>query len=266
MSQRKSPEPKAGCEVGPAAKKVSRRAHPPLRRSAVAATREAGNGSLNERAYSEIKLAVITHLLRPGQKVSEGMLAEKFKLTKAPVRAAMRRLVEDGLIVTKSSKLQTIAPLTFTEIREVFTLRNLLEPEAAREAARWADIGELRRLNTACMRNYAFGEPREELAFLESNKAFHVAIARASRNARLSRWIEQLQDAAMRILWFALQIDNRPQTWAQGHAEIIEAFEHRDGEAVAKKAREHLLLGQQTVLDVLMTSSKLKNFSLGERE
>lgn len=221
------------------------------------------DGALNARAYSEIKRGIITHRLKPSQRISETLLSDMFELGRASVRAAIARLIEDGLIVSRSTKTQIVAPLTFADIRETFALRATLEPEAARLAAGKADIAELRRLNALCMRPYRFGDAREELAFLEANRTFHMAIAEAAHSPRLTRWIGQLQDAAMRVLWVTLKVDGRPQVWSHGHDDIIAALEAGDDVAAAARAGEHLSKGQQTVFEVLLNAPDIREISIG---
>lgn len=207
-------------------------------------------------AYRRIKRAIITHDLAPSQKISENMLVEEYDLTKSAVRAAVTSLTFEGLIVSRSSKFQTVAPLTMANINETFRLRNILEPEAVRLAAGKADVDHLRELNELCQRPYTAGDRDDEYEFLTANALFHIAIAQGSGMPRLAQWIEQLHDQTMRCLWISLQVEGRPDVWSHGHDEIIDALEKGDGEKAVGIARAHLHSGQRLVFDILssMTS------------
>jgi DNA-binding GntR family transcriptional regulator len=215
---------------------------------------------LAHAAYVELKKAVITHRLTPGQRVSEATLAADFRLSKAPVRAAMSRLAEEGLLIAAGPKTTTVAPLTWGEVQQLFHLRLLLEPDAARQAASRVNLAELERLNVECRKPFKQGNPREEYRFLMANRAFHMAIARAAGNARQARWIEQIHDAVARVLWLALKLDNRPHVWSHGHEEIIEALD--DGDRAAELARLHLVDGQRVLTGVIAALGPLSHVSL----
>lgn len=219
-------------------------------------------GTLLAAARTRLRQAIITHELKPGSKVSEQMLVDRYGFTKATTRAAMASLVEEGLIITKSLRMQVVAPLTLADIRSIFHLRNLLEPDVARQAAGHVDIDELNRLNDACLAAQARPASGEAaLAVLLANKAFHLAIAQAGQNERQYRWIEQLQNAVMRVLWFSLRPDKSENIWDDGHRGLIEALAAGDGNKAAEIALQHLHAGERQVFDGL---SRLPDFSARE--
>lgn len=227
--------------------------------------RNGGPLLLGDQAYNAIKEAIITHRLAPGERVSEGSLARAFGFGKAPIRTAMSRLAEDDLIVARGSKSQVVAPLTLADVYDIFGFRVLLEPEAARRAAQDAPVAELRRLNELCERPYTLGDRTQELQSLRANRDWHLALARASRSPRLAKWLEQLQDASLRVLWYSLQVSDLPQMWSHGHEEITDALERHDAEGAAAKVREHLLSSQQRIIELLVRSEDFKNLQLMSR-
>lgn len=213
----------------------------------------------SEVVYRRLKRAIATHELAPSQKISENLLVRDYGFGKAAVRAAIGRLTDDGLIVSRSPKLQTVAPLTMSDIRQTFHLRNLLEPEAARLAAGRANIERLRELNATCQQPYRFGDGEQEYAFLLANGAFHLAIAQAAGLPRLTHWITQLHDQAVRILWVSLKVENRPEVWSHGHDEIIDALARGSGDIAAAIAKRHLHAGQRLVFEILSSFSSLND-------
>lgn len=218
-----------------------------------------GSNTLIERAYWQLKEAILTHQLRPSERISESRLTAQYDVGKAAIRSALARLAQEQLVVFRSARTQIVAPLTWAGIREIFHLRVLLEPDAATQAAGRIDVGQLSELNRRCQQRYTPGDARDELRFLLANQDFHLAIARASGNERQARIIEQLHDSVARILWMALKIERRPEVWSHGHDEIIAALAAGDGQEAAAQARRHLMEGQNVVMNVILSSPDLRN-------
>lgn len=217
-----------------------------------------GSSTLIERAYWQIKEAILTHQLRPSERISEGRLTAQYGLGKAAIRIALARLAQEQLVIFRSARTQVVAPLTWAGIREIFHLRVLLEPDAAMQAAGRVDVNQLNELNRRCQERYTPGDAREELRFLLANQDFHLAIARSSGNERQARIIEQLHDSVARILWMALKIERRPEVWSHGHDEIIAALAAGNGQEAAAQAKRHLMEGQNVVMNVILSSPELR--------
>ena len=151
---------------------------------------------LSERAYERVKHDIICCLFAPGSEISEARLCAQYKLGKAPVRMALSRLAHDGLVRAIPRRGYMVTPVTLKDIQDVFELRLLLEPPAARLAAGKVDAKRLRLLDEICRAGYQSDEPKSIARFLEANKEFHVAIAQAADNARLVHSIDQLKPPA----------------------------------------------------------------------
>jgi DNA-binding GntR family transcriptional regulator len=217
---------------------------------------------LIDEAYERLKFEIVTLQLAPGEKISEAVLAARFELGTTPIRSAVARLALEGLIVALSERTNVVAPLTLTQIQEVFALRKLLEPHAARLAAGRIDPRELHALEEACQVGYTAGNIDEEYAFLVANRKFHVAIARASGSERLAAMVEQLEDAAMRILCLVLEIENHSEDWQHGHRDILEALVTGNGTRAAEIALAQLVESEELVTRVVLKSSMLSKINL----
>ena len=101
---------------------------------------------LTDRAYERIKHDVITCVLAPGTEVSEPQLCLQYRLGKAPVRMALIRLAHDGLVRAIPRRGYRISPVTLKDIQDIFELRLMLEPLAARMAAGKIDTHRARAL------------------------------------------------------------------------------------------------------------------------
>src|SRR5215208_2101778 len=159
---------------------------------------------LTERAYERIHRDIISCAIQPGSEISENELATQYKLGKAAVRVALTRLSHDGLVRAIPRRGYMVTAVTLKDIHDVFELRLMLEPPAARIAAGKVNTQRLREYDEIYKEGYQPGDPRTTGRFLEANKAFHVTIAEAANNSRLAAAIEQLLDEMTRLLHLGL--------------------------------------------------------------
>jgi DNA-binding GntR family transcriptional regulator len=140
------------------------------------------------------------------------------------------------------------------DVQEVFELRLILEPAAARLAAGKADIRALKELDAVCRASYRTDDPDSALRFLEANRAFHVSIAELSGNRRLADQIGRLLDEMTRMLQLGLGGRDRTGEMAHEHRALIDALARQDGGAAEAVVREQILAAREMVLGVLMHS------------
>lgn len=217
---------------------------------------------LSERAYERIKHDIICCLIAPGDEVSEARLCSQYKLGKAPVRAALSRLAHDGLVRAMPRRGYMVTPVTLKDIQDVFELRLLLEPQAARLAAGRVDARRLRMLDEICRAGYQSGEPKSIARFLEANKAFHVEIAQTAGNARLAHAVSQLLDEMTRLLHLGLGFRNRSQEMQHEHRTLLRALVRGDGATAEKICREQIEAARDMVMKAILSSSAVMNTAI----
>ncbi len=222
--------------------------------------------SLSERAYERIRHDIIVCALAPGTEISEAQLGAHYRLGKAPVRMALNRLAHDGLVRAIPRRGYRVTQVTLKDIHDVFELRLMLEPAAARMAAGKVDAQRLRALDEVCRAGYHPGDARSTSRFLEANKAFHVEIARAAGNARLAGAVEQLLDEMTRLLHLGLGLRNRSQEMQREHRALVKALTHGDGGTAERICREQIEAARGMVLSAILTSSSVMNLALGAEE
>ena len=186
---------------------------------------------LSDRTYERIRHDIISCVLAPGTEISEAQLCSQYRIGKAPVRMALNRLAHDGLVRAIPRRGYRVTPVTLKDIHDVFELRLMLEPAAARMAAGKVDTQRLRALDEISRSGYAPGDPTSISRFLEASMAFQVAIARATGNARLADAIEQLLDEMTRLLHLGLGLRNRSQE--------LSARAPRPGQGARPRRRRH---------------------------
>ena len=173
--------------------------------------------------------------LRPGEPVSEAQLVEQFGFSKAAVRAGLARLRVEGLMVCEPRQGHVVAPITATDILEIYDLRLQLEPPAAAAAAGRmpsADVGRLRALTTPAL---DLTDPDSVERFMQANRAVHVAVAEAAGNRRAAAFVTRLLDDSDRVRLAALLAGaaaNGERVRAE-HRHLLDAIEVGNAEEAA---------------------------------
>ncbi|HEV7456214.1 MAG TPA: GntR family transcriptional regulator [Roseococcus sp.] len=207
--------------------------------------------SLTEQAVAALRRDILSTRLAPGETISEAGAAQRLDMGKAPIRAALARLAEDGLVQAVPRRGWMVSLVTIRDIHEVFDLRLLLEPEAARRAAGRVDTTMLARLDAVCAEGYDCGDAESAMCYLDANKRFHVAIAELSGNGRIARQIDRLLDESTRMLVLGLRRRDRTMEMAHEHHELVERLALGQGEAAAALMHEQIAASREMVLAAL---------------
>jgi DNA-binding GntR family transcriptional regulator len=155
--------------------------------------------------YEALRARILSCELAPGTPVSELTLAKEYKCSPTPVRDALNRLRQEGLVVRESSRRQVVQGLDFVEIRNLCEARAALECACARiylggdAAALDAGLDDLERLARQALE---IGDDRAALVHV--NRDFHVALAALTHNDHLIRMVAQILEASERIFRIGL--------------------------------------------------------------
>lgn len=218
--------------------------------------------SLSQQAYERIRRDVLWCALAPGSEVTESGLAERYEFGKAPIRSALARLAEQGLVHPLPHRGYLIDEITLRDADELFQMRLILEPAAARLAAGRVDDAARARLEHVMEASYSPGDRESEAAFLEANRDFHVALAALSGNGRLTAAIAELLDRTNRIFHLGLALSDRSVEFRHGHGEIIAAITEGDGERAAELLTNGISGSREMVLAALISSPSLRDVSV----
>lgn len=208
--------------------------------------RDAAEGSAaaerqSDQAFEQIKLDIILCRFAPGTRFSEAELSALLGLGRAATRAALTRLGDTGLIQPIPRHGYVVTPITMASIRELFEVRLILEPAAAALATGKVDVARLRTINSAPQHA---GSEGEQLAFTNSNRGFHRAIAAATGNRRLFVLLEAIGDEMQRLvhlgLFGAASKESEREAADRQHEELIQALASGDADAARQAARHHV--------------------------
>lgn len=213
---------------------------------------------LTDSAYAAVKQDIIECVLVPGSEVTEPELGSRYGFGKAPLREALIRLVHESLIEAIPRSGYRISPVTIQDVHDIFDLRLLLEPTAARRAAGHIEAPLLTSLNELCRSGYTPGDRATESAFLRANRQFHVAIAAASGNGRLARVIERLLEETERLFHLGLAVRDRTDEMQHEHEELLRALVDGDPDAAERITVEQVTAARTMVMDGILAAPWLK--------
>jgi DNA-binding GntR family transcriptional regulator len=196
--------------------------------------------SRSDRVYLRLKEAITSVALRPGTSLVEAEVARQLGVSTTPVREALQRLGQDGLVVLSRFRGATVAEITATDVREIFELRVAFEPMAAEQA-----VPVLMETDFAEMRNAiaraASAITRENWQELSHwNRTFHGAFIRRCQNGRLRRVLETLQDQNRIIALLTWEGRGYDEQEHDEHTAILEAASRRHADLAAEHLRQHI--------------------------
>jgi DNA-binding GntR family transcriptional regulator len=218
--------------------------------------------SLSEKAYQSIKREIVKCAISPASIITEVELAEHFRFGRAPVRAALARLYQEGLVKPVARRGYEVAPITIKRARDLFALRLLLEPPAARLAAGQANREHLKRLDELCRAGYQRSNPASIERFLRANTEFHLTVAKASGNELLVETLASLLDQMERFFYFALSLMDRNAEMRHEHHDLVEALLAGDGVKAETITSGQIRAAQKMVLDAMISSARSETVNL----
>lgn len=214
-------------------------------------------GKLSDQAFEMIKRLIIRCELRPGNEVTEAQLSAMTGLGKAPVRAALARLSQRGLVFSVQRRGYRIAPITVRDITNIYQLRLIIEPKIARLAAeRIIPDDVVGRLRDLAVAGYQREDSDSTSEFLDKNRRFHLSIAQLTGNERLIKLMEQLFEEMDRLFYVGLSIRNRSSEMRREHETLIDAIIAGDAERAEKTAAAEITASQKMVIEAVLQESE----------
>lgn len=203
---------------------------------------------LAKDAYTLILEAIDAGVYKPGDRLVEFELAERFGVSRTPVREALQRL-ETQSMLSRDGRSLIVASLDHNQLAELYTVRTELEGLAARLAARHATEEEMRVLRTMVDEDKALlgGDPR---SLSRANKRFHKQIHLASHNRFLVQQLDLVHRSMALMATTSFAAEGRDAIGLAEHEAIVAAIEVRDGEAAYQALRGHISKAFETRLRI----------------
>ena len=229
---------------GPAAMttrpKLLRAPAPGRARAAIESPR---HGARGEHAYRRLRDAIQQGELKPGQRIMEIEVADWLRVSRTPVRDAMRRLEAEGMLEHEPRNGLVVARLDRQAVMELYVMREMLEGTAARLCARHASDMEILDLLDLLERERRMQGDFEALA--RHNPLFHQAIHRGGHNRYLEKSLVAVNDSMGLLGKPLMLLPHRAEAALAEHAHIVEAIQRREPDAAEEAARKHVRAAQR---------------------
>jgi DNA-binding GntR family transcriptional regulator len=204
--------------------------------------------TLREKILETIRDAILKGTLIPGEKVAEPELAERFGISRTPIREAFRQLESEGYLTVIPRKGAVVTSLSERDVQEFYSIKSILEGYAARIAAERLSDRDLDRLVAINERLAQLAREGDVKTFFRVHNEFHELFIRAAGNERLLELINQLMLKFNRLRMASLSLPGRMEISVQEHHKIIDAFKEHDGERADNLVRRTATYGGQVLI------------------
>ena len=211
--------------------------------------------SLKEKVYESIKSQIIKGKLEPNSHLSEAGLSEVMKISRAPIREALNMLEKEGFVTIIPRKGANVSGISKEEVKNIWEIRSILEPYAARTAALKCQKNELNEIGDKL--NKILQEPYDFSDYTNSDQELHELLYKHLKNKMLKEFIILVKQNVLRILNSA-QVKsalgkNIVFRDTREHILIIEALKAHDPERTEASVYLHIMNSKQRILQALDT-------------
>ncbi|NQV54300.1 MAG: GntR family transcriptional regulator [Rhodospirillales bacterium] len=208
------------------------------------------SGLIRDGVYDQIRVHILSCELAPGTRIHENDLAARFNVSKSPVRDALLRLQEQGLIEVLPRKGYRVRPISVTDVRELYEMRLIYEKATIHRAIAEASNQELAGLD----KYRSAGAGPQLVDWVRYNRDFHRAIAEMAGNARLAKSAAEVIDQFDRLTF--LGVSNVTDGAAADklvdeHCALIDAIQARDKGLAGRLITDHIKRSRKRVFQVL---------------
>ena len=200
---------------------------------------------LRETVYEQLRADMISCKLAPGTEIREADLASRFDVSKSPVRDALMRLEREGLVVSSPRQGYHVAPVSLSDVLDMFHLRAALERACVERIALRASDQQLQELD----RFRRFDPALWDGSFIAFNRAFHQRLAELGGNARMRDQLLDLIDQMERAVQVSVASVKKgdPQVLVDEHFEIINALQDRAVKRAQRLVEQHIVAAGKRV-------------------
>src|SRR5262245_28379249 len=192
--------------------------------------------------YDTLRTEILALTLAPGQLLDETSLAQRFDLSRAPVREALIRLAAEELVVTLPNRSTIVAPIDLASFPKYVDALDIAQRMTMRLAAQLRTEADLAVMASRQRSFEAAVKSGDHLAMSEANKGFHMAIAQAGRNPYFTAFYEKLLDQGRRMLHLHFEFLERTRDGyllTDEHHEMLAAIKAKDVARADKLAHDH---------------------------
>lgn len=211
-------------------------------------------GSGWKTVYDALRREILSLHLAPGQLLDEMTLAERFDMSRSPVREALIRLGSDGLVFTLANRSTIVAPIEVATFPKYVEALDIAQRMNTRLAAALRSDADLKIIAKRSKEFEAAVKTGDHLAMSEANKRFHMAIADAGRNPYLASFYEKLLSQGQRMLHMHFEYLERTHEGyllTDEHKLMLEAIRDKDVERADELAHAHTRQFQNNFIEFM---------------
>jgi DNA-binding GntR family transcriptional regulator len=205
--------------------------------------------TLREKILETIRDAIATGVLKPGEKVAEPELAERFGISRTPIREAFRQLESEGYLTVIPRKGAVVVSFSSKEVEEFYAIKSILEGYAAHRACQKLTDKEISRLETINDKLRQLAEEGDIKHFFKIHNDFHELFRKAADNEKLDEMISGLVSKFQRLRYESLSKPGRMKISVQEHNKIIDAFRERNADLAEQLVRKNAEYGGKVLMD-----------------
>ncbi|WP_420412551.1 GntR family transcriptional regulator [Roseibium sp.] len=201
-----------------------------------------------ERIADRLQADIVAGSYRPGTELKQGEIAERFDVSRIPVRDALQLLAARGLIDLVPNRRARVISLSVDEICEIYDLRILLECDCLQQAIAMMDQDDLNTVSTALEHSSIDAKTAR---WADGDWEFHKTLYRPAKKPRQLRMIEDLRRTCrIHIAGYGL-LPDRTSDWLQDHADLVDACANRASEKAVTILKHHIEAAGQTLTGAL---------------
>lgn len=197
-------------------------------------------GSLADRVADWIRAEILEGRLAPGERIRQEAVARACNTSRMPVREAIRRLEEEGLVTHISHVGARVATLDIAELDEIYLLREQLEPLALAESVPRLTARDHERLREYVLEMETCGDPDDPARWITLDRSFHLSTYSGARMPRLLEIVEGLWNRTQQYRRAYTRLPTRFTIAQMEHRLLLEAIARRDPEEAAALSRIHI--------------------------
>jgi DNA-binding GntR family transcriptional regulator len=198
------------------------------------------NNTISATLYRELRAEIVSMVRCPGEVIAEKDIARKYGVSRTPVREALLRLADEGLVDIFPQFGTFVSRIALAALPEAFVIRRVLEEAAVRYAATGATPGQMLRLEDNLAEQRAACGIGNVDAFHQSDECFHALIADCAGYPRFWTIIQQVKVQMDRCRRLTLPVAGRIEAVIAEHQEIVDAIVAHDPDRAARSMAVHL--------------------------
>ncbi|WP_243370319.1 GntR family transcriptional regulator [Geotalea sp. SG265] len=199
--------------------------------------------TLRERILETIRDAIMSGSLKPGEKVAEPELAERFGISRTPIREAFRQLESEGYLTVIPRKGAVVTAFSPRDVEEFYAIKSILEGYAARKACDNLTQKELDKLAAINQKLKQLADAGDIKNFFKVHQDFHDLFIKAANNDKLYEMVNGLMKKFQRLRIASLSKKGRMHVSVEEHEKIIEAFRNKNAGLAEKLVQKNAEYG-----------------------